>query len=93
MPALSYGMRFSDGNGSDDEPFLDEEFPLGDGTADTEAEVTCPYCGETCEISIDPGGGPEQDYIEDCQVCCQPWRVRVTYVGGGAVVTAEPMDT
>ena len=24
----------------------DEEFPLGDGTAETDAVITCPYCGE-----------------------------------------------
>ena len=62
---------------------LDEEFPLGDGVADLEAEVTCPYCGEACTISLDPGGGAEQDYVEDCQVCCQPWHVSVRYDGEG----------
>lgn len=58
---------------------LDDEFPLGDGVADLEAEVTCPYCGEASTISLDPGGGAEQDYVEDCQVCCQPWHVSVRY--------------
>lgn len=58
---------------------LDEEFPLGDGTADTAADVVCPHCGETCTIALDPGGGTEQDYVEDCQVCCNPWHVHVTY--------------
>ena len=57
--------------------FLDEEFPLGDGTADTEAQVRCPYCGQVNEIGLDPGGGATQDYVEDCQVCCRPWRVLV----------------
>lgn len=70
---------------------LDEEFPLGDGTADTEAEVRCPYCGETVTIALDPGGGAEQEYVEDCQVCCRPWRMTVTYGEDGAAdVTAEP---
>lgn len=58
---------------------LDEEFPLGDGTADGEATVSCPYCGEAVEITLDPGGGAHQDYVEDCEVCCQPWRVSVQY--------------
>lgn len=62
---------------------LDEEFPLGDGVADLEAEVTCPYCGETSTISLDPGGGAEQDYVEDCPVCCQPWHVSVRYDSEG----------
>ena len=67
-----------------DESFLDEELPLGDGTADTAAEVHCPYCGEVNEIGLDPGSGASQDYVEDCQVCCRPWRVLVTYGPGGA---------
>jgi len=58
---------------------LDEDFPLGDGTADMGAVVACPYCGELNEIGLDPGSGEEQEYIEDCQVCCRPWRVVVRY--------------
>jgi cysteine-rich CPXCG protein len=66
---------------------LDEEFPLGDGTADGEATVNCPYCGEAVEITLDPGGGTHQEYVEDCEVCCQPWRVSVQYgLDGGAEV-------
>jgi len=71
---------------------LDEEFPLGDGTADTSAVVYCPYCGEAVEIGLDPGSGRVQQYVEDCEVCCQPWRVTVTYAPDGAahvVVEAE----
>jgi len=30
-----------------------EDFPLGDGTAETGATVYCPYCNETVEIAID----------------------------------------
>ncbi len=69
---------------------LDEEFPLGDGVAELEAEVHCPYCGEPSVIGLDPGGGPSQAYIEDCPVCCQPWMIRVHYrPDGSAEVTAE----
>jgi transcription elongation factor Elf1 len=35
------------------------------------AEITCPYCGETFETTVDCSGG-DQRYIEDCQVCCRP---------------------
>ena len=70
---------------------LDEEFPLGDGVAETEGEVTCPYCGETVVVALDPGGGSNQEYVEDCQVCCQPWLVRVSYgTDGGVEVRVEP---
>lgn len=38
--------------------------------------VDCPYCGERFTTVIEPGDG-SQDYIEDCQVCCQPIEVHV----------------
>lgn len=71
---------------------LEEEFPLGDGTADGEATVACPHCGEVNTLTLDPGGGAAQEYVEDCQVCCRPWRVVVRYgADGGAAVSAEPL--
>ncbi len=72
---------------------LDEEFPLGDGTADMSAVVQCPYCHESVEISLDPGSGDSQEYVEDCQVCCQPWSVFVSYdASGEATVSLEAND-
>jgi len=59
----------------DHEPHLDEESQ----PADDIAEVICPSCGEVCEIALDAGGGGIQDYVEDCQVCCRPMRVHVSY--------------
>ena len=71
---------------------LDEEFPLGDGTADLDAVVECPYCGESIEITLDPGSGEEQEYVEDCEVCCQPWQVTVRYNDEGhAEVSVTPL--
>lgn len=29
------------------------------------------------------GAAGEQDYIEDCAVCCRPWNVSVTYHDDG----------
>jgi hypothetical protein len=77
----------------DDKDFLDADFPLGDGTAETAATVYCPYCNETVEISLDPSGGASQEYVEDCEVCCQPWTVSVQYKeDGSAVVSVVPLD-
>jgi Cysteine-rich CPXCG len=70
-------------NGDDDESDLDRDFPLGDGTADVDAAVECPYCGAPVDIALDPGSGAVQEYVEDCQVCCQPWRVSVRYDASG----------
>jgi hypothetical protein len=76
-----------------DDSDLDRDFPLGDGTADMSGVVSCPYCGEENEVSLDPGSGEVQDYVEDCQVCCQPWRVSVEYgPDGSAVVVATVLD-
>jgi hypothetical protein len=52
--------------------------------------VVCPHCGEATEIGLDPGSGDAQEYVEDCQVCCRPWRVRVHYgADGRAVIELE----
>lgn len=77
---------------TDDDFDLEEDFPLGDGTADNSAEVTCPYCGETVTISVDPGGGSSQQYVEDCQVCCNPWQVSVTFIAGVAAVDVKALN-
>jgi hypothetical protein len=63
----------------------DEVEAIEDADLETEAEVECPYCGETVSVGVDPGGGPTQQYVEDCPVCCRPWRLRVAYDVDGAV--------
>ena len=57
----------------------------GDGDAETEAFVECPYCGETNEVTLDPGSGSDQEYVEDCQVCCRAWLMHVRYARDGSV--------
>lgn len=85
--------RMSDMLLPDDESLPDVEFPAGDGTAETGATVYCPYCNETVEITLDPGGGSAQQYVEDCEVCCQPWTVNVQYrEDGSAEVRVTPLD-
>jgi uncharacterized Zn finger protein len=39
-------------------------------------DVTCPYCGEPSTIAV---GAEEEDeeFVQDCPVCCRPWQVRV----------------
>lgn len=44
---------------------MDDQFP-----------VTCPYCGEDLEIYVEPD--VRGTFIQDCEVCCNPWRVRVS---------------
>jgi hypothetical protein len=44
---------------------------------DVQPELRCPYCGEPAEVDLDPGGADEQTLVQDCAVCCRPWRVHV----------------
>lgn len=37
----------------------------------TTQQVTCPYCWESIEIVLDLSAS-EQQYVEDCFVCCRP---------------------
>ncbi len=47
--------------------------------------VTCPYCGEEIEIYIELD--VRGSYIQDCEVCCNPWTVRVSR--GGEELSVE----
>ena len=79
------------GNGGPRDP-LEDEFPLGDGRVQDRARSSCPYCGEKVVVQLDPGSGSRQDYVEDCPVCCRPWRVKVRYASDGSAsveLTAE----
>jgi transcription elongation factor Elf1 len=51
-------------------------------------EISCPYCGESIEILIDDSVN-EQDYYEDCSVCCRPIRIQLKadFEGGCQVTT------
>lgn len=42
--------------------------------------ITCPYCGENFELIVDCSI-PQQEYIEDCEVCCRPINLSVTVEG------------
>jgi len=41
------------------------------------AQVQCPYCWEEIDVLID-NCGEDQQYIEDCQVCCRPVGFKIT---------------
>ena len=48
-----------------------------------ETSISCPYCGEVITILVD-GSVEKQQYIEDCQVCCQPMDIRVIVSENGS---------
>ena len=45
--------------------------------------ITCPYCGEKIELLIDCSVS-EQEYIEDCEVCCRPINLFVSIDENGS---------
>jgi hypothetical protein len=57
---------------------------------DEPVSVTCPYCGESVEIYI------EHDvhgrFVQDCEVCCNPWLVRVSWEDGERYVEVGRAD-
>ena len=42
--------------------------------------INCPYCGEEIQIVIDCSIS-DQEYIEDCQVCCRPINLHAEIIG------------
>ncbi|OBX20146.1 MULTISPECIES: CPXCG motif-containing cysteine-rich protein [Bizionia] len=43
-----------------------------------EHEFQCPYCWESISMLLD-SSQPEQQYIEDCEVCCNPIQISVQF--------------
>jgi len=52
--------------------------------------VTCPYCGENVEIYLEPD--MTGTFVQDCEVCCNPWQVRITYDDGERYVDVGRAD-
>jgi hypothetical protein len=41
-----------------------------------EVDIICPYCGEEVTIYLEPD--VVGTMVQDCEVCCQPWRLDVS---------------
>jgi hypothetical protein len=52
--------------------------------------VTCPFCGEQVEISVEPD--VSGSLVQDCEVCCNPWRVNVSGRGEERTVHVTRAD-
>jgi len=52
--------------------------------------VTCPYCGEPVEVYVEPD--VTGTFVQDCEVCCNPWRVRVHGRGPGRSIELARAD-
>lgn len=56
------------------------------------ASIDCPYCGEQIELSIDCSV-EQQEYVEDCSVCCRPITVTVTSADGEVIAIDARTET
>ncbi len=52
------------------------------GAMDDSVQVQCPYCFEWVELYVDPEQRGEM--VQDCDVCCRPWRVHVARRSDGS---------
>jgi hypothetical protein len=41
--------------------------------------VTCPYCGEDVDVHLERD--VQGSLVQDCEVCCNPWLLRVEVEG------------
>jgi hypothetical protein len=55
-----------------------------------EFDVTCPYCGEESVIYIE--ADVSGSFIQDCEVCCNPWRVRIVRDGSERAIDLSRAD-
>ena len=55
---------------------------------ESEGRYSCPSCGEEIVVPVDASAGDEQEYVEDCPVCCTPVQldVRIGADGGISIV-------
>ncbi|MGO2132552.1 MAG: CPXCG motif-containing cysteine-rich protein [Halomonas sp.] len=53
----------------------------------TETAISCPYCGESIDVLLDLQE-VQQQYIEDCQVCCRPITFVMTAANNGDLSVA-----
>jgi hypothetical protein len=56
-----------------------------------EMMLSCPYCGETISVLIDSSAG-DQQYYEDCPVCCAPMLFLVSVADSGGVSVTTKRD-
>ena len=57
-----------------------------------EASYVCLSCGEEIVVPVEPTAGAEQEYVEDCPVCCRPHVLRVRVERDGFVTIDDEAE-
>ena len=52
--------------------------------------VTCPYCGEEVEMHLE--SDVKGTLVQDCEVCCNPWLLRISGEGDEREVDVARAD-
>jgi len=52
--------------------------------------VECPYCGEEVEVYLEPDVGGS--LVQDCEVCCNPWMIRISREGDERYLSVTRAD-
>jgi hypothetical protein len=52
--------------------------------------VTCPYCGEDVDVHLERD--VKGSLVQDCEVCCNPWLLRVEGEDDERAVTVTRVD-
>lgn len=60
--------------------------------AELEASYVCGACGEEIVVPVDLAAGEEQEYVEDCPVCCRPNVLRVSVDDDGRVTVQSDLE-
>ena len=50
-----------------------------------EHSYVCGFCGEEIVVEVDLSAGNQQEYVEDCPVCCRPHVLRISIEADGRV--------
>ena len=58
------------------------------------AGFQCAGCGEWNDTAVDESAGASQSYVEDCQVCCKPNVLAISYdrESGEFLISAQLED-
>ena len=70
----------------------DEDDELGYASLDDleqEVRFRCPWCAEVVSALVELSSEAEQEYVEDCEVCCRPMAIHVWRSGRTLRVTAR----
>jgi DNA-directed RNA polymerase subunit RPC12/RpoP len=57
-----------------------------------EFEYVCEHCGEQIVAPLDLSAGQDQEFVEDCPVCCSPNVIHVRIDGRGRVTVSSQSE-